>query len=362
MPGILLSGVPKVSFYDPKSGKSPEDIPFPSSLAAAVHYLGRRFGEIPQPKGASLNYAYTLILAASGMAFGLRWKEGWHPDNADQLLIADPDEIIRRAFGAVGYRYRLVSREGNPDGPGTEADEARFRAEIIESLQRGVPVLAFGVIGPPECCIIAGHDDDALIGWNFFAHVPPWDAGVAFEPNGMFRKQAWFPETHSLLLIGDPVEPAFDLIDTLRWAVTVARQPSIWGDASGHAAYDAWTEQLTEEFGGLSDSEIRERHLAHDNLVGILAECRFYGSEFLRHQSREQPEPTATLLRQAADCFQAEHDIMWQVWNSAGGNGSPNGWAHFSKPEVRKAIGGLIREAQAKNRLGIDLLSQWIPV
>lgn len=214
------------------------------------------------------------------------------------MLIAGPDEIIRRAFGAVGYRYSLVSREGNPDGPGTEADEARFRAEINESLQRGVPVLAFGVIGPPECCIIAGHDDDALIGWNFFAHVPPWDAGVAFEPNGMFRKQAWFPKTHSLLLIGGPVEPAFDLIDTLRWTVTVARQPSIWGDASGHAA----------------------------------------------------------------DCFRAEHDIMWQVWNSAGGNGSPDGWAHFSKPEVRKAIGGLIREAQAKNRLGIDLLSQWIPV
>ncbi len=88
-------------------------------------------------------------------------------------------------------------------------------------MERGVPVLAFGVVGPPKCCIICGYDGDdgvggdvgdgggdgALVGWNFFVHVPPWagDPGVTILPNGMFRKENWFPETRSLLIIGERV-------------------------------------------------------------------------------------------------------------------------------------------------------------
>lgn len=354
---LILDGVPKVSFYEPGCGKSPEDVPFPSCLAAAARYLGSSLPLIQKPNGTPVNYAYALILAASGMAFGLRWKAGWHMDNVDQMLVADPEEIIRRAFGAVGYGYRLISREGNPDGPGTVADEARFRTEIRASLQRGVPVLAFGVIGPPECCLITGYDGDALIGWNFFTHVPPWDGSAPTEPNGMFRKAGWFPETHSLLVIGERQTPSFTLTDTLRWAVSVARQPSLWGHATGQAAYDAWAHQLTEEFGGLSEAELRERHAAHDNLIGNLAECRYYASEFLLYQAGLHGETIAATLRQAAACFQAEHDLMWRVWDAAGGHGNPHAWAQFARPAVREAIRGLIRQSQEQNRQGIDLLA-----
>ncbi|MFZ5826479.1 MAG: hypothetical protein ACOY94_19475 [Bacillota bacterium] len=359
---LLLSEVPRVSFYDPNSGRAPEDVPFPSCLAAAARYLGSDFPWIPQPKGAPVNFAYILPLAASGMAFGLRWKAGWHPDNVDHMFIADPEEIIRRAFAAVGYRYTTLSRAGNPDGPGTPADEARFRREIIASLQRGVPVLAFGVIGPPECCLITGCDQggDVLIGWNFFAQMVPFNTGVTYEPNGMFRKAHWFPETHSLLLIGERAEPAFDLVDTLRWAVAVARQPNLWGHPTGHAAYSAWADQLTDEFSGLPEQIQRERHSIHDSQVGQLAECRFYGAEFLRYQAGLAGGSTASVLRQAADCFQAEHDLMWKVWEVAGGHSHPEAWAHFAEPAVRQAIIALILEAQHQNRTGTDLLARLV--
>ncbi len=357
---ILLEGVPKVGFYDPNRGEAPEDIPFPSCLAAAVRYLGAELPWLPQPTGAPLDYGYALGLAASGMAFGLRWKAGWQPDNVDQMLSADPAEIIRRAFSAVGYGYTLLSREGDPDGAGTAADEARFRTAIIDSLRRGVPVLAFGVVGPPECCLITGCDGDGevLMGWNFFAQMPPFSAGLAFESNGMFRKPGWFPETHSLLLIGEPTAPALDLPDTLRWAVAVARQNSLWGHATGHAAYGAWANQLNDDLSNLPEALLRERHDVHNAVVGVLAECRFYGAEFLRYQAGLVGGGASALLRQAADCFQGEHDLMWQVWGAAGGNGHPDAWANFAKPAVRQAIIPLILQAQELDRRGIDLLAQ----
>ncbi|MDF2630827.1 MAG: DNA-binding protein AraC-type [Symbiobacteriaceae bacterium] len=355
---ILLENVPKVGFYDPSRGTAPEDVPFPSCLAAAARYLGADLPWLPQPKGAPVNYGYTLLLAASGMAWGLRWKAGWQPDNVDHMFIADPGEIIRRAFGAVGYSYTMLSRDGDPDGPGTGADEARFRTAIIDSLRRGVPVLAFGVVGPPECCLITGYDDDGavLMGWNFFTQMPPFNAGLAFEPNGIFRKADWFPATHSLLLIGEPVAPAFDLSDTLRWAVTVARQERLWGHAVGHAAYSAWANQLKDDLSDLPEATLRERHDVHNSQVGMLAECRFYGAEFLRYQAGLADPNMAAQLRQAAACFQAEHDLMWQVWDAAGGNGHPDAWANFARPDVRQAIIPLILAAQEQARRGTDLL------
>jgi len=340
----VLPDVPKVGFYDPASGKSPEDIPFPSCLAAVARYLG----------GDS---TYTHLLASSGMAFGFRWKAGWQPDSADQMFSADPNEIISRAFAAAGYAYTMLSRDGNPDGPGAATDEARFRTAIIDSIHRGVPVLAFGVVGPPECCIITGFDDDGatLIGWNFFVHLPPFNADVTFEPNGMFRKQNWFPETHSLVLLGAQHPPAFDLTETLRWAVAVARQPSLWGEATGHAAYEAWVRQLEDDFSDLPEPVLRERHDVHTSQVGILAECRYYAGQFLLKYADLHPA-----LRQAADCFQAEHDLMWKVWDQAGGNGNPDAWTRFARPEVRRAIVPLIREALEQDRRATDLLAHMI--
>jgi hypothetical protein len=41
---------------------------------------------------------------------------------------------------------------------------------IISSIDAGIPVLSFGFIGLPECCIIAGYDDggEVLLGWSYY--------------------------------------------------------------------------------------------------------------------------------------------------------------------------------------------------
>lgn len=39
---------------------------------------------------------------------------------------------------------------------------------------RAEPVIAIGVVGPPEPCIVAGYDKggEVLIGWSFFQDRP----------------------------------------------------------------------------------------------------------------------------------------------------------------------------------------------
>jgi len=64
--------------------------------------------------------------------------------------------------------------------------------KIIESIDQNVPVLAFGVIGPPECCIITGNDEsgEVIIGWNYFQNEHD-----DFEPTGQFRKGNWYKDS-----------------------------------------------------------------------------------------------------------------------------------------------------------------------
>lgn len=292
------------------------------------------------------NYAYLYILAHSGMAFGLRWKEGWHMDNADHMLAADPNEIIRRAFAAVGYTYEIVHKTGAP------GDEALFREKIRTSLAAGRPVLAFGVVGPPECCLVTGCDEggDVLLGWNFFQGLPPFNTGVEFEPTGQFRKRNWFPDTWSMLIIGEKTErPEVHGLnrDTLRWALQVARAPWVFDRATGHAAYEAWARQLANDvtFADQPEAVLREQHDAHHNVVGMLAECRWYGAQWLRYIAGDEPAMAEALLAAAA-CFEQEHELMWKVWGAVGGNGHPGAWAALARPEVRKEICSFILQAR----------------
>ena len=39
------------------------------------------------------------------------------------------------------------------------------RRRIKSEVDNGRPVLAFGVISPPECCLITGYDDDGRFLW-----------------------------------------------------------------------------------------------------------------------------------------------------------------------------------------------------
>lgn len=346
---LVLANVPRVHFYE-GGEDSPEDITFPSCVAAALRYVGEdtpRTTFVDRGKTWHRNDFCLELTAASGIAFGLRWREGWYQDSADLMFCADPDEIIRRAFAFAGYTYRIVQKTGAAD------DEQRFLSEIRQALAVGQPVLAFGVVGPPECCLVTGYDDsgEVLIGWNFFQNMPPFSAGVEFEPNGYFRKRDWFRGTWSLIIIGEKVGrvPQADLDrETLRWALTVARSARLYDHDTGFAAYDAWARQVVNDADFATDDErvFQSRHDLHNCIVGNLAECRWGASEVLGMMAKRWPAASDDLLT-AATCYRGEHDLMWKIWGLVGGNGHPEAFRKFVDPAVRRQIAPLIREAQA---------------
>lgn len=344
---LLLTGVPKVGFDQAAPDQCPETVPFPSCLAAALRYLGEEYPWLPleaHNRLWRLNYANVHLLGATGMAFGLLWRPGWHRDNVDMLFIADPRLIIDRAFCATGYSYEIIEKTGNVD-----SDERIYRERVREALEQGRPVLAFGVVGPPECCLITGYDDHGatVIGWSYFADQPPFNREVEFERSGQFRKRDWVRTTRSLVLLGAPTEQRFNLRETLEWALHVAETPTVMGRHAGLAAYDAWAEQLLDDsaFPLRDEAVLAQRHQVHYVESLNLAECRAWAGQFLRHQAQAFPRVSAALL-EAADCYSAEHDLVWQMWELAGEHDPAHAHVRFASPEIRRRTAALIRKAR----------------
>ena len=51
-------------------------------------------------------------------------------------------------------------------------------------------------------------------------------------------------------------------------------------------------------------------------------------------------------LMHAAACYAAEHRLMWELWDLAGGNGNPDAFRRFSDPSVRRRMVPVIELAR----------------
>lgn len=292
---LVLEGVPRLNFYE--GGRlCPEDIILPSVMRAVLAYLGEpdlgcrhRLAQTPQCK---VLCTYAFLVGVSGAAAFVSWKEGWADDNlALDYMAPYPLEPAARILRAAGYRYEIVNKGAGGD------DEPAFRERIDESLERDVPVIGFGVVGPPEPVIITGYDEggDVLLGWSLFSGFPEFATDLTFEPaaddgtTGYFRKRNWFEDTERLLIIGERQDrlPFSETIrDALRWLVWVTRTPMVRPEPeapdryqrrqSGLAAYTAWADHLRRDGEFPADeTTLRPRHRVHDNTVGGIAEARW---------------------------------------------------------------------------------------
>jgi len=237
---------------------------------------------------------------------------------------------------------------------------------VRASIDAGLPVIAFGIIGPPEACLIAGYDtaDNAVIGWTFF----PDQAGP-LEPNGMFRKSDWAKDAWKLVFLGDRVEPTLSDADAVVNGAAALRQTECMEDIGsgyhiGDAAFSAWRAFVETPID--DEAACRERHELHNLIVGTLAEARcFTGGYLLRVAESLEQDPAHNRqyvigLKQAAALFRAEHDLMWDVWNVLGGNGNPDAWKEFKDPEKRARISAILADAQRLDRLALRYLDRAI--
>ncbi len=324
---------------------------FVGSVAACMHHLGEEVSS-------------DFLMGVSGGAFKLFWEPPWAPGNCDLLLIGE--EPVRRTFAALGYDYSMVP-DYDHGSPG-DAKE-RYRKAIVSSIDSGRPVIALGVVGPPEACVIAGYDKggEVLYGRSYFQE----------SGKGYFSTDEWFENCHGLILLGEkrPKPSRRQVLrESLEWAVQLARVPEYDGYPlsgagkrrriiSGLAAYDAMEEALLrdEDFAFPEDDmdamELRCFAISNDG-IHLLHWKRVGAASFLNGMAKEG-HPGADQLREAAAAYSAEVDVLHTGCQLAPNSSRPHKERRkLCDPERRRKLAALVRDAKAHEERAVGHLEQ----
>lgn len=320
----ILTGVPKIGM---------ECHYFNSALTACCNAL-----RPDAPLG------YVFLDGMSGAAFGLAWIDLDRICD-DITAFADWPAPVQRACAAAGYRCRMLTAP-----PDSAEARALYRTEIVASIDRGVPVLATGVYGPPTFGAIVGYDDEGetLLGTSFFQNF--WDYTPDPEYPQYYRQRDWTLEGPRLVLLDGPADPPplpALYREALAWAIQVARLPRIPGHPdvyAGHAAFTAWADNLAND--ALFEGEDLARDMRYldtngGGLTTLYGRCRT--GDFLRAASEQFPAAAAELHKAAA-----LHDRIWNeaIQRMYGPDVSPEAARIYVQPETRRKNAALLLQAR----------------
>lgn len=348
----ILYGVPKVLYC------KEELTPFPSCLKACLNYMGQ-------------NINYTYLMAASGAAFRLRWNTGfWDGGNVDIMCIyEDKFEVFKRCFKAAGREYNIIQRK--------EVSKEIFISFIKKEINAGRPVIALGIIGPPEACLITGYENEGqrLLGWNFFQNNLEFNKDVQIHETGYFICDNWWenPSTIALMSVGEDLHELISQKDILINAIEIMTKSKInkinhydydfQEYAGGQEAYDAWAQAIgnDKEFSKNNILPILcERIMCEQDAEVMVGEGRNYAACFLdwvgKTNKNIQPEcsKAAGYFRTAVKCTYRMNELR------GGSELNETTIRKFADSETRKQIMSLIIKAKQNERKACQLLKSII--
>lgn len=346
----VLHGVNKVSYF----AEPPECTPYPACLKACLGYLGQ---EIP----------YAHLLCTSGAAFRLMWNTHmWDGGNVDILLMtADPAEPLRKALRAAGRSMELLCRTEEDHGLYAQCgaaadvhrgDKADFIALVKDQIDAGRPLIGFGIVGPPEACVITGYRDggETLLGWNFFQDMPEYRGGIDKTGEGYFIRTGWYqyPETIALLAVGEKKGcPELRSLakDTLGYAAAIMAPRRVRAYAGGSDAFDAWAGKLCDASEFPENAPLPmlfERLMCMTDALTMIGEGRYYAHKWTEDMAERFPE-AAGPLHQASEKLKRAHDCSWETWALLGGMGMGERQArNLARRDIREKCISWIRKAR----------------
>ena len=329
---MLLDGVEQCGYEKTAS------VAFAGATAVCMRFLG---------EPVTNDY----VMGITGGAFMMYWTPPWAMWNCDLLIIGE--EPVRRTFDAMGYAYTSMLEHELPH----QVTKEYYRERIMDHINRSAPVIAFGVVGPPEVCTITGYDQngEVLLGWSYFQD----------NPNEVFVQPDWYANIYGLILIGEKKTapaPQAVLRDTLEWAINLARTPrltlttptadGVTYTYSGLASFDAMAEALQrdEDFpAGNLDVLTAHANAASNDGPWLNSDLRRVASAFLQQMiEKTQPHPSATHLWKAAELYARESAVWRQAAQMAPWTGAPvEERLQWADPNRRRDIAQLVREAKA---------------
>ena len=354
MDSHTIANIPRVAQF---IGSESYLTPFIGSLWAALH-------------GMRMTRPYAELLALSGAGNRLTWRPGdWFGGNCDILACEEPPFAPHlRVLSAIGLtaEIRLCRETVGLAGPYAPLEKAK--EEIVASLEKDIPVIAMGIIGPPECCVVHGFEKggDVLIGWNYFQD------SEGFPPDQPFRKENWLKGLFGYLLLekaGHQPSPRESALAVFRAITNHFREYEVRGARVGLAAWEQMLHQLEhDDFTQLKGLLLPQSgEIWSEDVWNTTAQGRFFtycdalcqiherGVALPYYQSllETYPEWKEYLLPAIAawkECS-AYGGFLWKYLTM-----NPEGYEKFKDPAIRRILADEGRSSMAKDAEAIKYI------
>lgn len=338
----ILYGIRKI-----EHGAYDSNTMFPICVKAVSEYLGD-----------DVSYAY--LMAATGAAFRLVWnQEEWDLSNIDIYhTLKESNDIYQYGAKALGREFSFLGRE-----KGTSKKE--FAAFIKTAVAKGYPIIALGIIGPPEPCIVAGFesDGDVVMGWNFFQNDPEFSNAVDIMDNGYFRCEAWWEntDTQAVMYIGEKKDHFYTAKEIVKMALTVmeAREENTY--AKGIRAYQAWKNMLLQEkwfVNGSTFDNLFSKLLVQNDAMECLHDGRKWAAKYFEELANQYENSEKAFCMDIAGSFEKVSAIAGEMKSLIGDwNDTERMQKNFGDRLIRERLGELIDAAERRDRQAYEKMN-----
>lgn len=275
---------------------------FPICVKAISEYLGD-----------DVSYAY--IMAATGAAFRLVWnRTKWDLSNIDIYhTLRESNDIYQYGARALGREFSFLGRD-----EGTTKEE--FAAYMKSTVAKGYPVIALGIIGPPEPCIVAGFesDGDVVMGWNFFQNDPEFSSETSTMDNGYFKCDTWWEntDTQAVMCIGAMIGTPCAHKEIIKMAMDIMQEREENSYAKGIRAYEAWGKMLLDEKwfeDAVSFDELFSKLLVQNDATTCIGDGRKWAAKYFEELSVKYGKTEKAICLDIAGHFNKVSDIAGKM-------------------------------------------------
>jgi len=318
---VVIEGIPKLDWSTGKSAT------FHAALEVIANHLG-------------IDKDYVYLNGVSGSAFRLHFHKDWCPSSPDPTCGYNSGEEALKSLG-LECHFKFVPKEDS-------AGQKELRKEIMESIDRGMPVFATELIGAPEWGIITGYQDGGkeLLCRTYFDRRGGYDIADKFP---------WV-----VYFIDEKKEMPTD-IDNYRRSFVIALEnlttPEYDKYASGLAGFALWLKRLkTEDFAAMDSAKYITASHTNAWIYDRLIDDREDATEYLEQITKSFPELSkklkvlAKLYREESELLKPSKDIIVYEFNMK----NRDDWS----PEMRKEAVVRLSKAQAKEEAALKIWKQ----
>jgi AraC-like DNA-binding protein len=287
---------------------------------------------------------FLFFAGITGDLFTQIWREPkWQYNDSYSSVCKDTQLPIKAAFDACGYIYEYLNKN---DITGKRHECIQ---KIVSSIDKGLPVLTFGIVGPPVCSVICGYDEngDVLIGWSQFTDEPREDIQTdLITSENYFSVRNGLDRSEALIFLKEKGKTP-DIADSMRTSIL---NVPVWGRLPssnhlffGEKAFEKWAESLLCDECFENESMLEGPLDTYGSCIVLTGTNLHYMKEYLDRAMQYCPD-LKNIIEKLKLAYDKENEVFQKVLEFQGGYFFESDRKALLNRKFRIKLAGLIKQ------------------